>query len=42
MLLKVALWGDVAIMVDSPSDQMSLVRFRARPFHTILHHRSAS
>jgi len=25
----------VAIMVDSPSDQMSLVRFRAQPFHII-------
>jgi len=23
--------------VDSPSDQMSLIRFRARPFHIILH-----
>jgi len=30
------------VIVDSPSNQMSLVRFRAWTFHTILHQPSAT
>jgi len=33
MKLKIALLGRYGVY--SPSDQMSLVRFRAKPFHTI-------
>jgi len=39
MPLKIAHLG--IIMFDSSSDQTSLVRFRARPFHTISHQPSA-
>jgi len=43
MLLRIAHPGTMLIvMVDSPSDQKSFVRFRARPIHTVLHHPSAS
>jgi len=36
MLLKIVQQGVMMkLMVDSPSDQMSLVRFQARPLHTI-------
>jgi len=43
MHLKIAHLGVMMkLMVDSPSDQISLVRFLARPSHTIMHQPSAS
>jgi len=43
VLLKIAHRGVmIKVMVDSPLDQMSLVRFRAQPFHTAWYKPSAS
>jgi len=42
MLLKIAHRSVMMqLMVDLPSDHMYLVRFRARPFHTIKHQPSS-